>query len=270
MADNLPSNNNWNNDGNCYSISYPFFIDKHKTKIEKHHNDILTKIQDWRNIDFKLDKSASLVIDFDKFRAGKLKIKAVEMFNPSANKQKSKLETLEEMAVSHLKDYEDVYNYYLDIVKYQAKINLRVEIFLKENMKHLNEILGRKQSEKFMDESLRYYLIKIVMSSNSLGIDNIEFLKKSYYKIPLGGTDWIQNPFSEIDENIIVKDAIERKGLVIGSINSIKEDIKKLRVLIVEFQKSLEPIAANEVKGICSIEGIIGKIKYGFRRRHVP
>lgn len=196
-----------------------------------------------------------------------MKIKAVELINPNINNRKNnKLETIEEMALTHLKIYKEAYELFSKIVECQDLFNIKMDNFLKSNMQQLNQIRGFDNINRFEIKELRYYLINIVDASRYTGKEaQIAHLKRSFQNILLGGEDRISNPFLTT-EGVIIEDMLKRYDDIINSINMFKKDIKKLNQLILDFQNSIKPILVNDVKGICSIEkqGFIGKFKSTF------
>jgi methyl-accepting chemotaxis protein len=233
-----------------------FFLNAHSNEIKKHRKNIIKKYKKWKKIDFNIDKYP-LGVDIQTFIPNKLKLGVVELINPIVNKSNHINDTIDEMALSHLKFYYEKDNdLFSKIYQCQNKFNEEMNRFIDNTRTQLKKITGSNDDEK-IHLLLRYYLVKIKDASRFSDIKkSINDLQQPFKEIDVGGRDIISNPFPEKEEEIR-KEMLEKYTNNLESLNAFNTDISNLRQLISDFQDLLTPIIKTDSKklqGICSEE----------------
>ena len=265
--DDLPSWSGYNrwctllHNDSFFRDSYNKKVEKRKKKIDKHHDKIISKYYDWSFAPFPIH------IDFYTFDLDRLKISIIGQVIPSVNELDNNNQTLDEMALSHLKckKYSETYNLYKNIMESQSNFNNDMEEFLNTIRERIKKLVNSNVYNDRIELLLRYYLYKIVAASKQP-----EYIKnhlnhfEPYVIISLNPREELANPFYKEEEKNVQQDLEKNYDEVIASINTFKTNINNINKTISEFKDSLRRIIDDEdLKGMCSIEkrNLIGKIK---------
>jgi hypothetical protein len=157
--------------------------------------------------------------------------------------------TASHWALSHLKAYEEAYNYFLKISICQEHFNEKITKFLKLNKEHLINLV---EADSIRDKDkielfVRYYLYKIVEANTPN--KNSDYSLSHLDRIKISENEDLYNPFPE-KENDIIQDLKLNYSNNRKVMDEFDRDITTVNTLILEFQNSLRSIIDNSITGL--------------------